>query len=313
MSRQQTTMLSLLLVAALPGTNGVAAVPTTLSAHRIETDKPTPAFHATTRVRKHNDAPCYITSVGYVEPSNTVVVRSQVEGQIVQLKFTEGQLVHKGDILAQIDPRLFQAKLDRAVANRNRDRARLANVTENLHTDLPLSARGFVKQEVVDDEKAAVAEDTAAVQSDSATVNEAQLQLSYTRLTAPIDGVTGIRRIDVGNIIHPTDTTGLVVITQLRPISVIFPLPESDLPRVENQMEKGSVTVLAYSLFDRSRPIQGTLKLVDNQVIESIDSARLKAVFPNPSNRLWPGETVNVRILLNTKGNGLVSGVPVPN
>ena len=313
MSRQQTTMLGLLLVATLPGAIGVAAVPTALSAGGIEVDKPTSARHATTTARKRSDAPRYITSVGYVEPSNTVVVRSQIEGQIVQLKFTEGQLVHKGDILAQIDPRLFQAKLDRAVAHRNRDQARLAVVIENLNTDLSLSARGFVTQKVVDDEQADVAEGTAAVQSDSAVVSEAQLELSYTRLIAPIDGVTGIRRIDAGNIIRPTDTAGLVVITQLQPISVIFPLPESDLPQVENQMEKGSVTVLAYSLFDPSRPIQGTLKLVDNQVIETIGSARLKAVFPNPSSHMWPGEAVNVRILLNTKGNGLVSEVPVPD
>jgi membrane fusion protein, multidrug efflux system len=308
LDKQQSTMLNWLLVFAVLGACDGAAAPTTLATDRMEA-KPTSAIHAVTLVRKRRGTLDYITSVGRVEASSTVVVRTQVTGRVLKLNFTEGQMVHRGDILAQIDPRLFQAKLDLAVANRNRDQARLGNVTEHLHRDLPMLSLGFVSQELVDDLKAEVAEDTAAVQADTATVNEAQLELSYTRLTAPIDGVTGIRKIDVGNTVRPTDTNGVVVVTQLQPISVIFPLPETDLPQVQSQMAKGPITVLADSLIHRFKPVQGTLELVDNQIIQGGGSVRLKAVFPNPSNHLWPGETVNVRVLLNTMGNDLVSGV----
>jgi membrane fusion protein, multidrug efflux system len=252
----------------------------------------------------------YIAGVGHVHASNTVVVRSLVEGQILQLKFAEGQAVHKGDVLAQIDPRPFQAKLDFAVANRDRDRAQLEIATERLHRDLPMLSDGFVARDSIDDEKAEVAEDTAAVQSDLAAVKEAQLELSNTSLTAPIDGVTGIRKIDVGNIIRPTDTQGLVVITQLQPVSVIFTLPERDLPQVQRQMATGPVKVLTYDLFNGFRPVQGILTLVDNEIIQESGSARFKAVIPNPLNSLWPGEFVKVRVLLNSTDNGLVSALP---
>jgi membrane fusion protein, multidrug efflux system len=304
---RKSTMLNWLLVFALLGACDVAAAPTTLAADRTEA-KPTPLIHAARLVRKQRDRLAEITSVGRVEASSTVVVRTQITGQILKLNFTEGKVVHRGEILAQIDPRLFQAKLDLAVANRNRDQARLGNVTEHLHRDLPMLSAGFVTQDLVDDEKAEVAEDTAAVQADTAAVNEAQLELGYTRLTAPIDGVTGILKIDVGNTIRPTDTNGLVTVAQLQPISVIFPLPETDLPQVQRQMAKGPVTVLADSLVDGSKPVQGTLKLVDDQIIQRSGSVTLKAVFPNPSDHLWPGEAVNVRVLLNTMGNELVSG-----
>jgi membrane fusion protein, multidrug efflux system len=311
LDKQKSTIFNWLLVFGLLGACDVAAAPTTLAADRTAA-KPTPAIHAATRAWKRRDTLDYITSVGHVEASSTVVVRTQVTGRILELNFTEGQVVHSGDILAQIDPHLFQEKLDFAVAIRNRDQARLGNVTEHLHRDLPMLPLGFVSQDLLDDERAEVAEDTAAVQADTAVVDEARLELSHTRVTAPIDGVTGILKTDVGNIVHPTDPNGLVVVTQLQPISVIFPLPETDLPQVQRQMAKGPVTVLADGLIDGLKPVQGTLKLVDNRIIQRSGSVRLKAVFPNPSNHLWPGEAVDVRVLLNTVGNELVSEASEP-
>jgi len=150
-----------------------------------------------------------------------------------------------------------------------------------------------------------------SVKSDEAVIESAQVQLGYARITAPIDGVTGIRQIDNGNIIHPTDPNGLVVVTQLQPISVIFTLPEADLPRIQQQMAKGQLTVLAYSQDDKIKLDQGTLELVDNQILQTSGSVRLKANFPNLARRLWPGELVNIRLLVETRHEGLTVASPV--
>jgi membrane fusion protein, multidrug efflux system len=301
-----------LFVTALLLTGNFVLAPIALSADTTEKLKPapvaTPAEWAVTLPRHMSD---HLVGLGHVQAYNTVVVRSQVEGQIVRLNFEEGQVVHKGDLLAQIDPRPFEAKLQIAVAHRDRDRAQLASTTENLHRDLRLFSRGYVSQDLVDNERAQVVEATAAVQSDLANVEDAELQLSYTNLTAPIDGITGIRKIDAGNIIHPTDPDGLVVITQMQPISVIFTLPETDLPQIQRQMAKGTTTVLTRSEYDRSAVIQGTLELIDNQIIESSGSLRLKAIFPNPSNRLWPGELVNVQVPIDHRPGALTVALPV--
>jgi len=179
-----------------------------------------------------HDVPIYLTGVGTVIAYNTVVVRSQIQGQIVSINFTEGQAVHTGDLLAQIDPRPYQAQLDQFTANLDRDRAQLQNAEANLARYTPLLSRGYATPQLVDTQKAQVAQLQAAAKADQAVIEAANVQLSYTRLTSPIDGVIGIRQVDVGNIIHPTDANGLVVVTQLQPISVIFTLPETDLPQI---------------------------------------------------------------------------------
>jgi membrane fusion protein, multidrug efflux system len=257
------------------------------------------------------DVPIYLSGIGNVQAYNTVVVRSQIQGQLTQIAFTEGQPVHPGDLLAQIDPRPYQAQLDQATANRDRDQAQLVNAQANLQRYLPLLAKGFATPQLVDRQKAQVAQLAATVKSDEAMIESAQVQLGYTRITAPIDGATGIRQLDIGNVIHPTDPNGLVVVTQLQPISVIFTLPEADLPQIQQQMAKGKLTVLAYSQDDKIKLDEGTLDLVDNQIIQTSGSVRLKAEFPNLAHRLWPGELVNVRLLIETRLHGLTVASPV--
>jgi membrane fusion protein, multidrug efflux system len=270
-----------------------------------------PAVPVVADTVKSGAVPIYLYGIGTVQAYNTVVVRSQIQGELTQIPFVEGQTVHPGDLLAQIDPRPYQAQLDQAMANRDRDQAQLANAEANLQRYLPLLAKGFATPQLVDTQKAQVAQIAAAVKSDEAIIESAQVQLGYTRITAPIDGVTGIRQLDIGNIIHPTDPNGLVVVTQLQPISVIFTLPEADLPQIQLQMAKGQLAVLAYSQDDKIQLDEGTLALVDNQIIQTSGSVRLKAKFPNPAHRLWPGELVNIRLLIDTRPQGLTVASPV--
>ncbi len=254
-----------------------------------------------------HDVPIYLTGVGTVIAYNTVVVRSQIQGQIVSINFTEGQAVHTGDLLAQIDPRPYQAQLDQFTANLDRDRAQLQNAEANLARYTPLLSRGYATPQLVDTQKAQIAQLQAAAKADQAVIEAANVQLSYTRLTSPIDGVIGIRQVDVGNIIHPTDANGLVVVTQLQPISVIFTLPETDLPQIQQQQlqTKASLGVLAYSQDNKVKLDEGELTLVDNEILQTTGSIRLKANFPNKTHRLWPGELINVRLLLDTRHDGL--------
>jgi membrane fusion protein, multidrug efflux system len=209
-----------------------------------------------------HDVPIYLTGVGTVIAYNTVVVRSQIQGQLFNINFTEGQAVHAGDLLAQIDPRPYQAQIDQYSANRDRDQAQLQNAVANLNRYTPLEIKGYATPQLVDTQKAQVSQLQNAVKSDEALVYAANVQLSYTRLTSPIDGVTGIRQIDVGNIIHPTDANGLVVVTQIEPISLIFTLPETDLPQIQQQQQKtkGPLTVLAYSQDNTIKLGQGTCR-----------------------------------------------------
>ncbi len=252
-----------------------------------------------------SDVPIYLRGVGTVIAYNNVVVRSQITGQITKINFRQGQTVHKGDLLAQIDPRPYQAQLDQATANRDRDQAQLANAQANLGRYTPLLAKGFATQQLVDTQKAQVAQLEAMIKSDEAVIESARVNLAYTRLTAPIDGVTGIRQIDEGNVIHPTDPSGLVNITQIQPISLIFTLPETTLAQIQQEMAKGPVKVLAYSQDDKTKLDEGELLLIDNQIIQTTGTIRLRATFPNAKRALWPGELVNVRLLLRTQQNGL--------
>src|SRR5580698_6457175 len=192
-------------------------------------------------VRSH-EVPLYLRGVGTVIGYNTDVVRSQIQGQLTQITFTEGQTVKAGDLLAQIDPRPYQAQLDQMTANRDRDQAQLANAIANLGRYTELENKGFATPQLSDTQKAQVAQLQSAIKADEALIEQAKVQLGYTRLTSPIPGITGVRQIDVGNIIHPTDPNGLVVVTQIEPISLIFTLPESDLPQIQTQMAKGPLT-----------------------------------------------------------------------
>jgi multidrug efflux system membrane fusion protein len=254
-----------------------------------------------------HDVPIYLRGVGTVIAYNTVIVHSQIQGQIVSINFTEGQTVHAGDLLAQIDPRPYQAQLDQVTATRDRDQAQLVNAKANLARYTQLGDKGWATPQLVETQQAQVAQLQAAIKADEALIEAANVQLTYTRLTSPVDGVTGIRLVDIGNIIHPTDPNGLVVVTQIEPISLIFTLPETVLPQIQEQQQKTNkpLTVLAYSQDDTIKLDEGTLGLVSNQILQTTGSIQLKANFPNKAHRLWPGELVNARLLLDTRHDGL--------
>jgi multidrug efflux system membrane fusion protein len=254
-----------------------------------------------------HDVPIYLTGVGTVIAYNTDVVRAQIQGQIISINFTEGQTVHAGDLLAQIDPRPYQALIDQYTGNLERDQAQLKNAEANLTRYTNLGDKGWATPQLVETQQAQVGELQAAIKADQALIDAAKVQLSYTRLTSPIDGVVGIRQIDVGNIISPSNTNGLVVVTQLDPISLIFTLPETSLPQIEQQQQetKTPLAVLAYTQDNTTLLDQGLLGLVNNEILQTTGSIQLKANFPNKSKRLWPGQLVNARLLLDTRHNGL--------
>ncbi len=303
--RRKIVITTAVLIVALGG--GVFAFMHAFASKKSAAPSASPPVPIVAGVVAQHDVPIYLTGVGTVIAYNTVVVRSQIQGQIVSINFTEGQTVHTGDLLAQIDPRPYQAQLDQFTANLERDRAQLQNAEANLARYTPLLSRGYATPQLVDTQKAQIAQLQAAAKADQALIEAANVQLSYTRLTSPIDGVVGIRQVDIGNIIHPTDANGLVVDTQVEPISVIFTLPETDLPQIQQQQQqtKASLGVLAYSQDDKIKLDEGELTLVDNEILQTTGSIRLKANFPNKAHRLWPGELINVRLLLDTRHDGL--------
>jgi multidrug efflux system membrane fusion protein len=253
------------------------------------------------------DVPIYLTGVGTVIAYNTDIVRAQIQGQIISINFTEGQQVHAGDLLAQIDPRPYQALIDQYTANLERDQAQLANARANQARYNQLGAKGWATPQLVETQNAQVSQLQAAIKADQALIDAAKVQLSFTRLTSPIDGVVGIRQIDIGNIISPSSTNGLCVVTQLDPISLIFTLPETVLPQIQQQQRKAetALSVLAYNQDNTIRLGEGQLGLVNNEILQTTGSIQLKASFPNKEKTLWPGELVNARLLLDTRHNGL--------
>jgi multidrug efflux system membrane fusion protein len=254
-----------------------------------------------------HDVPIYLSGVGTVIAYNTDIVRAQIQGQIISINFTEGQTVHAGDLLAQIDPRPYQALIDQYTGNLERDQAQLKNAQANLTRYTTLGDKGWATPQLVETQQAQVGELQAAIKTDNALIEAAKVQLSYTRLTSPIDGVVGIRQIDVGNIISPSNTNGLVVVTQLDPISLIFTLPETSLPKIQQQQEntKTPLAVLAYSQDDTIELGQGVLGLVNNEILQTTGSIQLKANFANKSHKIWPGQLVNARLLVDTRHDGL--------
>ncbi|NPD70010.1 efflux RND transporter periplasmic adaptor subunit (plasmid) [Lichenicola cladoniae] len=245
---------------------------------------------------RQQDVPVILSGLGTVQALNTAAIRSQVTGQLETVDFTEGLSVHKGDKLAQIDQRPAQARLDQANAQLAKDQAQLANVQRNLSRNLPLLRNGFATDQQVTDQQSQVAQLQSAMQADQAVIEDARTQLSYTTLTAPFDGITGLRTLDVGNIIHPTDVTGLTVETQIQPIGVVFTLPAADIQQVMDGMAKGDLKAVAYDQAGTRALDTGRLLLINNQADPATGTVQLKALFPNPSRRLWPGTFVNVEL-----------------
>jgi multidrug efflux system membrane fusion protein len=268
---------------------------------------PPPAVSVVGGVVAQNDVPIYLSGVGTVIAYNTDIVRAQIQGQLISVNFTEGQTVHAGDLLAQIDPRPYQALIDQYTGNLERDQAQLVNAQANLARYNQLGDKGWATPQLIETQKAQVGQVQAAVKADQALVDAAKVQLSFTRLTSPIDGVAGIRQIDVGNIISPSTTNGLVVVTQINPISLIFTLPETNLPQIQRQQQKTKtpLAVRAYSQDDTMLLDQGVLGLVNNEILQTTGSIQLKANFANKLHKLWPGELVNARLLVDTRHDGL--------
>src|ERR1700723_4666044 len=254
-----------------------------------------------------HDVPIYLSGVGTVIAYNTDIVRAQIQGQIISINFTEGQKVHAGDLLAQIDPRPYQAMIDQYTGQVERDQAQLANAQANQKRYNQLGNQGWATPQLMETQNAQVGELQGAIKTDQALIEASKVQLSYTRLTAPIDGVVGIRQIDVGNIISPSTASGLCVVTQIDPISLIFTLPETVLPQIQLQQEKAKAPlgVLAYNQDNTIKLDEGELGLVNNEILQTTGSIQLKANFSNKGKRLWPGELVNARLLLDTRHDGL--------
>ncbi len=265
-------------------------------------NKPIPVTAGQVTVR---DVPLYVVGVGTVQAYNTVTIQARVDGQLDSVDFREGQDVKDGDPLVRIDPRPLQAALDGALAAQAKDEAMLANARLDLKRYQDTASKGYSSRQQADTQQASVNSLAAAVQADQAAVENARVQLSYTSITSPIDGRTGIRHVDKGNIVHASDTGGLVVITQLQPISAIFTLPQDVLPTVTAAEAKGQLTVTAFARDNVTELGQGVLELVDNQIEQTTGTIRLKARFANPDQSLWPGEFVNVRLQVGTVHDGL--------
>ena len=252
------------------------------------------------------DVQIYLDGIGTVQAFNMVTIKPRVDGQIQQIAFTEGQDVKQGDLLAVIDPRPYQAALDQAIGKKAQDVAQLANARTVFQRDSELLAKKVLDQQTYDTQKYQVDQFEAAIKTDDANIESAQVQLDYTRVTAPIDGRVGVRLVDIGNIVHATDTTGIVVITQLQPISVLFTLPQQQLQQVNEEVGKGTLKVLAVGRND-SKPLgEGSLAVVDNQIDPQTGTFKLKATFPNDELKLWPGQFVNARLLVKVQKDGLV-------
>jgi multidrug efflux system membrane fusion protein len=261
-----------------------------------------PAPVIVAQVQKTN-VPIIREGLGTVQALYTATIRTQVEGLLESVNFTEGQTVKKGDELAQIDPRPFQAALDQAIGTLSRDQAHLTNAEANLNRYVPLASHGYASQQQTDTQKAMVAQLKSTIRVDQAAIEGAQTQLSYTRIVAPFDGVTGLRLIDPGNIVHPNDPTGLVVVTQVQPITIVFSLPAADLPDVEAALARGEVESIAYAPDDKTEIDRGRLMLINNEADPTTGTVRLKAMFPNAARKLWPGTFVNVHVVTQTRSD----------
>ena len=273
--------------------------------------KPAPAAVAAVQVTtapvKQQDVPIYRAGIGTVAAAASVTVKARIDGQLEQVGFTEGQDVKAGQILARIDPRTLQAQLAQAQAQRAKDEAQLANARVDLQRYTTLIAEDAATKQQVDTQKALVAQLEAAVQTDSAQINFAQVQLSYTTIAAPISGRVGARLVDPGNIVHATDANGLVVINQIDPISVVFTLPEDafqDINRAINATRQG-LAVEAYPRAGNELLGLGKLVLLNNQIDSASGTVQLKGIFPNPQHQLWPGQFVNVRLVLGLRRQAL--------
>jgi multidrug efflux system membrane fusion protein len=301
--RMVSITITLLILGGL-GYIGWIAIQQKQAANRnARPDLPVPVLAATPRIQ---DVPVYLDAVGAVRALNNVLVRSQVDGKLIAVNFTEGQDVKKGDVLGEIDPVLYKAQFDQAVAKKAQDEALLANQRLDLARYQQLAASNAGSKQQADTQRATVAQTEALVKSDQAAIDNAQAMLGYTKIIAPLSGRAGLRQVDQGNIIHASDITGLVIITQLQPIAVQFSLPQQQIVRVNAASAKGALSVDVFGNDGVTVIDTGTLKGIDNQVDPTTGTLKLKAEFPNANFQLWPGQFVNVRLRVETLSKAIV-------
>lgn len=251
------------------------------------------------------DIPVYVRGLGTVQAFNSVAIKSRVDGQITQVLFAEGQEVKAGDSLFQIDPRPYQAALEQAEANFEKDRAQLHGATLDLNRFSKLAEPGYQTRQSVDDQKATVGQVTGTAKADQALIDSSQLNLDYANIKAPFAGRTGARLVDIGNFVQAAQGTSLVTVTQIKPIFVSFTVPQEALDQIRQNQAQGALTVVAYAQDDKTVLAQGKLTLINNQVDTTTGTIQMKATFDNDDERLWPGEFVNARLIISVKKNAL--------
>jgi multidrug efflux system membrane fusion protein len=276
----------------LPSHHGVAQVARSTS---------TAAIPVSVTKAARQDVPVWLRGIGTVQALNTVLIRARVDGTLMEVPVTEGQLVKKGALLAVIDPRPYQAALDQALAKKAADEAQLSNSKLDLQRYSSLAQQSFASRQQVDTQQMQVAQSAASLKGDDASIETAQLNLSFCYITAPFDGRIGLRQLDPGNLVHANDIGGIMTITQVHPIAVVFTLPQRNLPEIVEAMGKGSLAVSAWSNDEHKQLSDGTLLTPDNMIDVATGTVKLKATFANENNRLWPGQFVEARLLLRTE------------
>jgi membrane fusion protein, multidrug efflux system len=296
----------LLLVAV--GVGGLALSGAWHSAARAQGGGPTPPrVSVAIALARTRDVSVYLNGLGAVTPLNTVTVRSRVDGELIAVRFQEGQIVSRGELLAEIDPRPFEAQLTQFQGQLERDQALLDNARLDLERFQELVKTDAVPRQQLDTQVSLVHQLEGTVKNDQGQIEATKVQLVYCRITSPISGRVGLRLVDPGNIVHAADTGGLVIVTQLQPITVIFTIPEDSIPTVLEQLGRGvRLPVQAYDREQRKKLADGALLTIDNQVDPTTGTVRLKAQFPNTDNRLFPSQFVNARLLIETRRGATV-------
>ena len=297
--RLRSVLLGVLVLAA--GGAGVWFVlqgPEPVRADRAPTR---PVVSVSVAAAARRDMPIYLSGLGTVQAEYTVGIHSQVDGKLLQVMFTEGQHVKKGDVLAKIDPRLYQAALDQAKAKRAQDVAMLVAAQKDLERFMTLALKSFETQQNVDQQQAKVDQAKASIAADDAAIETAQTNLDYTSITAPTDGRIGVRQVDPGNLVRASDQGSIASLVRTQPLAVLFTLPARSLDDVRDALARGPVEVTAFDQDNRKTLGTGQLLLIDNQIDPATATIRLKAMFPNTDEKLWPGEFVNARLLVETR------------
>ena len=297
-------MLSAALLLSLPGCGNSPSK--TQAAGKGQQGRGSQGIPVAVAKADRRDVPIYLTGLGSVEAFNTVVIKTRLDGQLVQVAFREGQMVRQGELLAVIDPRPYQVALQQAEANLYKDQAALKDAVLNQQRFQDLYKEGVIPRQQMDTQVSLANQLEGAVRSDQAQIEIQKLNLTYTRITAPVNGRVGLRQVDIGNIVHASDPNGLLVLTQLQPIAAIFTLPQDSLPSVAQHMHQGTLTVDAYSRDDQTKLTSGKLLTIDNQIDPTTGTGKLKAVFENRDSSLWPNQFVNAHLLLEIRKNNIV-------